>query len=401
MSHYRQRKTGILKATAFFACLLFLYTNVYAGEVVIQAAGDVMLGGRWEKTLSKDNYYHAFERIAPELKKGDITLVNLEAPLTSRGKEYTEKKFRFRVNPSAVAALKKAGITAVTLANNHIMDFGSQGLADTIKLLDEQGIDHVGAGENISAARKLVIKEIRGTKVGMLGYSLTMPHEFWAGEDRAGTAPLLEKIMLEYIAKAKKQVRVLIVNVHWGEEAKTRLRPYQPVLGRKMIDAGADVVIGHHPHILQGIERYKRGIVFYSMGNFAFAHKSRIALRTMLVRLRFDGDLRSAELVPVNIHHKEVGFQPTPISGKPADDLIESVRRLPPANIDILTDSVAQVATAIEEQSSTTEGVMQNIREISDVIHEVSQGTKNTDQAASGLVNAAGELSGMARKFRV
>ncbi len=335
MNWYRQRKTTVIPAAAFFMAMILTPFNTTAAEVVIQAAGDVMIGGRWEKTLSKDGYFHAFEKIAPELKKGDITLVNLEAPFTSRGREYTEKKYRFRVNPSAVTALKRAGITAVTLANNHIMDFGNTGLSDTIRLLDEQGIDHIGAGENLAAARKPLIKDIRGTKVGILGYSLVQPIEFWAGEKRPGTAPLLEKLLLEDIAKLKKQVSILIVTVHWGEEGKTRLRPYQPRLAKMMIDAGADAVIGHHPHILQGVERYKRGIIFYSLGNFAFAHKSRIALRTMLVRFRFDGNRRSAELVPVNIQHKEVGFQPTPLKGVKADQLMEEIRSFPPGGIEI------------------------------------------------------------------
>ncbi len=335
MNHYRQRKTAVFIASALFLSLLFLTVNPVAAEVVIQAAGDVMIGGRWEKVLSKDDYFHAFERISPELKKGDITLVNLEAPLTRRGKEYTDKKYRFRVNPKAAGALKKSGITAVTLANNHIMDFGEEGLADTIRLLDEQGIEHVGAGVNLAAARKPLIKDIRGTKVGILGYSLVMPVEFWAGEKRPGTAPLREKLLLEDIAKLKKQVSILIVTVHWGEEGKTRLRPYQPRFARMMIDAGADAVIGHHPHILQGAEKYKRGIIFYSLGNFAFAHKSRIALRTMMVRLRFDGERRTAELVPININHRDVGFQPALLNGSRADELMESVGTFPPGGLEI------------------------------------------------------------------
>ncbi|MCE1225053.1 MAG: CapA family protein [Geobacteraceae bacterium] len=315
--------------------LLFLMVlpAVAQSEVVIQAAGDVMLGGRWEQQMAQDGYFHPFAKIAPELKKGDITLVNLEAPLTSRGKEFTDKKYRFRVKPQAAAALKKAGITTVTLANNHSMDYGPQGLLDTLQQLDKAGIGHVGGGENLSAARKAVVYDIRGTKVALLGYSLTLPLEFWAGEKRVGTAPLMEKMVKDDIAAARKQATIVIVTAHWGEEGKIRLREYQPRLARMMIDAGADAVIGHHPHILQGIERYKRGIICYSLGNFAFAHKSKIADRTLLLRLHFDGDKRTAELLPVNILHKEVGFQATPLSGKKADEVIARVKKLPPAKL--------------------------------------------------------------------
>lgn len=313
--------------------LLASAVSVPAAEVIIQAAGDVMLGGRWEQQVSQDGYFHPFAKIAPELKKGDITLVNLEAPLTGRGTEFVDKKYRFRVRPKAVAALKKAGITTVTLANNHSMDFGSEGLLDTLWHLSQAGIGHVGAGENLVTARRALIYDIRGTRVALLGYSLTLPPEFWAAEKRAGTAPLMEKMVKDDIAAARKQASVVMVTVHWGEEGTTRLREYQPRLARMMIDSGADAVIGHHPHILQGVETYKRGIIFYSLGNFAFAHKSKIADRTLLVRLRFDGDKRTAELLPVNILHREVGFQTTPLSGKRADELIERIKKLPPATV--------------------------------------------------------------------
>jgi poly-gamma-glutamate synthesis protein (capsule biosynthesis protein) len=314
--------------------LLFLLPlSAHGTEIIIQAAGDVMLGGRWEQQVARNGYFHAFERIAPELKKADITLVNLEAPLTRRGEEFTDKKYRFRVHPAAAAALKKAGITTVTLANNHSMDFGKEGLLDTLQQLKKAGIGHVGAGENLAAARKPIFYDIRGIRVAMLGYSLTLPSEFWASNKRAGTAPLLERLVKQDIAAARTQAAIVLVAVHWGEEGTTRLREYQPRLARLMIDSGADAVIGHHPHILQGIEHYKRGVIFYSLGNFAFASKSRIADRTLLVRLHFDGDKRTAELVPVNILHREVGFQPTSLTGHKAAELIQRIRQLPPGTV--------------------------------------------------------------------
>lgn len=315
--------------------LLLLLPTVAQAEVVIQAVGDIMQGGRWERAVAQNGYFHAFEKIATELQAGDITLANLEAPLTARGREFVDKKYRFRVHPSAVEGLKKAGITVVTLANNHSMDYGAEGLADTMATLKKSGVSFVGAGANLADARIPLIADVRGTRVAVLGYSLTLPSEFWAGKDRPGTAPLLEKTVGKDIVDARKQADIVIVTVHWGEEGSTRLREYQPRLARMMIDSGADAVIGHHPHILQGVERYKRGIIFYSLGNFAFAHKSRIADRTLLVRLRFNGDKRSAELLPVNILHREVGFQPALLSGDKALELIERVKKLPPGGAEL------------------------------------------------------------------
>lgn len=314
---------------------MLLPITCLARGIVVNVAGDVMLGGRWEQQVSRNSYFYPFEQIAPEFARADITWVNLEAPLTSRGKEFVDKKFRFRVRPEAVTGLKRAGISVVTLANNHIMDFGSQGLSDTLQLLQMAGIDHVGAGADLSQARKPVIYNLRGIRVALLGYSLTLPSEFWATDKQAGTAPLFEQYAREDIAAARRQADLVLVAVHWGGEGITELREYQPRLGKMMIDAGADAVLGHHPHILQGVERYKQGIIFYSLGNFAFASKSRLADRTLLVRLHFDGNRRTAELVPVNIRHSEVGFQPAVLTGPEAALLMGRLEQLPPAQIKI------------------------------------------------------------------
>jgi len=178
--------------TLFFLLLLIFMPSTVRSEVIIQAVGDIMLGGRWEQAVAVNGYFHPFENIAPELRAGDITLANLEMPLTRRGREFTDKKFRFRVRPEAVYALKKAGINVVTLANNHSMDYGVAGLADTLAALMRAGIDHVGASGDLQTAGMPLIREVRGTRVAILGYSLTLPEQFWAGKNRPGTAPLRE-----------------------------------------------------------------------------------------------------------------------------------------------------------------------------------------------------------------
>lgn len=293
-----------------------------------------MLGGRWETLMARDGYAYPFALVADELRRGDVTLANLEAPLTRRGNEFSAKKYRFRADPVAAAALRASGITTVTLANNHSMDFGPVGLVDTLAALRQAGIEWIGAGENLSAARRMVVHQIRGQKVALVGYSLVFPTEFWATDQRAGAMPVREALLRADIAAARRLADIVIVTVHWGEEGVTRLRPYQPRLAHMMIDAGADAVIGHHPHVVQGVERYRRGIIFYSLGNFVFASKGRAADHGLLIRLRFDGEQRSAELVPLNILHRQVGFQPTLISGKQADQVIERLRGLPPGRLE-------------------------------------------------------------------
>lgn len=317
--------------TAFctlIATILCLAYPVQADEVVINAVGDVMLAGRWAPTLRKNGYDFPFWAVAAELKSGDITIANLESPIARGGSEYTDKKFRFRAEPDVAAALKRSGINLVTLANNHSMDFGGEALSETMKNLGDAGIGWIGAGENLAEARKMALYTIKGKRIAFLGYSLTQPVEFFAGRDRPGTAPGFEKIFVEDIARARQQADFVIVSFHWGTEGKSAVQPYQQVAAHKAIDAGADVIIGHHPHVLRGIERYKTGIVFYSLGNFAFASKSRSADAGIIVRLHLSDDQREAELLPLDILHRRVGFQPQRTSGKQADQIIEHLKAL-------------------------------------------------------------------------
>jgi poly-gamma-glutamate synthesis protein (capsule biosynthesis protein) len=308
--------------------LTCLSVTLQAGEIVINAVGDVMLADRWAATIRKKGYDYPFRRITAELKTGDITIANLESPIARGGREFTDKKFRFRAEQEVAGALKKSGINLVTLANNHTMDFGGQALVETMKNLESVGIAWIGAGENLSDARKMALYTIKGKKIAFLGYSLTQPVEFFAGRNRPGTAPGFEKIFVEDISRARQQADYVIVSFHWGTEGKSEIQPYQRTIAHKAIDAGADVIIGHHPHVLRGIERYKTGIVFYSLGNFAFASKGRSADTAAMVRLRFSERKREVEILPLDVLHRRVGFQPQTVSGKQASGIIERLNML-------------------------------------------------------------------------
>jgi poly-gamma-glutamate synthesis protein (capsule biosynthesis protein) len=199
---------------------------------------------------------------------------------------------------------------------------------ETIQNLENAGIARVGAGKNLAEARKMALYTIKGKRIVFLGYSLTQPVEFFAGRNRPGTAPGFDKFFAEDIRQARQQADYVIVSFHWGTEGRSEIHPYQRTVAHKAIDAGADVIIGHHPHVLRGIERYKTGIVFYSLGNFAFASKGRSAEAGVMVRLRFGEGKREAELLPLDILHRRVGFQPQPVSGKQAAVIIERLNML-------------------------------------------------------------------------
>jgi poly-gamma-glutamate synthesis protein (capsule biosynthesis protein) len=310
------------------AALIFLPLNAQAEEIVINAVGDVMLAGRWADTIRKKGYDFPFLGVSAALKAGDVTIANLESPIARGGSEFTGKKFRFRAEPEVAGALSRSGINLVTLANNHSMDFGAGALTETMKNLNSAGIAWVGAGESLDEARKMALYTIKGKKIAFLGYSLTQPTEFFAGSTRPGTLPGFEKIFSADINRARLQADYVIVSFHWGTEGKDTIQAYQRTVAHKAIDAGADVIIGHHPHVLRGIERYKSGIIFYSLGNFTFASKSKTASDSIIVRLRLNDGKREAELLALDVLHRRVGFQPQLLTGERARAVIEGLRTL-------------------------------------------------------------------------
>ena len=214
--------------------------------------------GAWSRTIKVKGYDYPFGATKAELAKGDINLANLESPVAAGGVEFTGKKFRFRAEPEVAFAIKKAGFNVVTLANNHSMDFGGKALAETMLNLKGVGIAWVGAGVTLAEARKAAIFDVKGKKVAFLGYSLTQPNEFYAASQRAGTVPGYGKFFEADIAAARREADYVIVSFHWGTEGSFQVKPYQRTAAHKAIAAGADVVIGHHPHVLQGVERYRK-----------------------------------------------------------------------------------------------------------------------------------------------
>ena len=316
--------TLILLTLALFCAPI----GLRAEEIIINAVGDIMLAGKWAKTLKSRGYEHSFNGVRSVLAKGDINLANLESPVATGGSEFSNKQFRFRAEPAVAKAVRAAGFNLVTLANNHSMDFGGEALAETLQHLGSAGIAWVGAGVNMDEARKMALYTIKGKKIAFLGYSLTQPLEFFAGKTRPGTTPGYEKLVTADVASARRQADYVIVSFHWGREASGTVQTYQRNAAHNAIDAGADAVIGHHPHVLQGIERYKNGIIFYSLGNFAFASKGKTADVSALIRLRLDGRQRMAEILPLDVLHRRVGFQPRLLSGNRAEEVIEKLRVL-------------------------------------------------------------------------
>jgi poly-gamma-glutamate synthesis protein (capsule biosynthesis protein) len=299
-----------------------------ARAIVVNAVGDIMLAGSATPFLTRFGYDYPFAATAAELKNGDIAVGNLEAPIAGGGTEFADKRFRFRADPRSAGALKRAGFSVLTLANNHVMDFGEAALRETTGNLDANGILHPGAGPSLVAARQPAFVQAKGAKIAFLAYSLTHPPEFYATRDRAGTAPGWPGLFRADIARAKAAADYVVVSFHWGREGAASPRPYQIAAAHAAVDVGADVVLGHHPHVLQGIERYNRGIILYSLGNFAFGSLSRAADRSIIARITLDNGVAGVELVPLNVRNREVRFQPRPLKGKEGAAVIDRLNRL-------------------------------------------------------------------------
>ena len=299
-------------------------------ELRIAAVGDIMLGGSGTPEFQRFGYDYPFEKTRALLKQSHIVFGNLEGPLTHADHAPVAKKYLYRSPPEKVApALLNAGFNVVSLANNHAMDQGVEGLRHTLDALDLVGIKHTGAGMNLAEARKPAIIESRGARVAFLAYTLTFPEEFWATPDRPGSPFGHEAQVRADIVAAKSQADIVLVSFHWGQEGKTELRDYQRSLGRAAIDAGAAAVIGHHPHVLQGVERYKNGVILYSLGNFAFGTYGPEAFRSAIATLTFrDKKLAEVQLYPLNVRNAEVVFQALPLAGKEADKVVAELQTL-------------------------------------------------------------------------
>lgn len=252
--------------------------EVLAGErtVKLSFAGDIIFSGKAGNLLQQKGYDYSYSALGGMFNKDDLTVVNLETPITTRGVGAKNKQFVFKGPPEALDALKRAGIDAVNLANNHSLDQGVEGLRDTLTHLDRRGIAHVGAGLNSQAAYSAQYFERNGIKIALLGFTRVMPVMDWkAGPNSPGLASVYDSAEgLQAIAAAKKKADLVVVMVHWGRERVDQYDKVQQALGHSFIDAGADLVIGGHPHVLQGVEPYKGKWIAYSTGNFIFTRGS-------------------------------------------------------------------------------------------------------------------------------
>jgi poly-gamma-glutamate synthesis protein (capsule biosynthesis protein) len=291
-------------------------------DVVLRFGGDLLLAGYYEESMGggQPQGLDGF----PGLAGADVAMVNLECPITARG-EKTPKPYNFRMTPRYVPALTAAGIDIVCLANNHIYDYGKEGLFDTISYLDSAGVRHVGAGRDAAEAYRPVMFNVRGTTVAFLAF-YGGGESPGAGRSTPGVARRDLRLVSEAIARIHDSTgnARIIVNLHWGTEKAEHPDASQRAFARAVIDAGADAVIGHHPHVLQGIERYNSGVIVYSLGNLVFGGNSRSSYDTGLFEIRFGRHAPAYAFIPLRVDE----WRPSLLRGADSAAVMEKVRRL-------------------------------------------------------------------------
>ncbi len=244
-------------------------------EITLLAVGDLMLARSIGRALAQDPPDSPFAAVAPLLRGADVTVGNLECALGTGGRR-ARKSYTFRGPPVAAASLADAGFDLVSLANNHSLDYGAPALDETLRALDAAGVRFAGAGPNEIEAYRPAILDVHGLRLAFLAYVDT-PAEgsYSAGAwrargDRAGVAWADPDRIAAGVTAARQAADLVVVLLHSGREGSSTPDRAQRRAARAAIDAGAALVIGAHPHVLQGLERYNGGVIAYSLGNFVF-----------------------------------------------------------------------------------------------------------------------------------
>ncbi len=288
-----------------------IYKKASPKQITLIFVGDIMLNRGVKYMIEKygnGDYKFPFLKIANELKgiKGAKLLFgNLEGPISDKGVK-VGSIYSFRMNPKVIDGLKFVGFDILSVANNHIFDYGREAMEDTFLRLKEAGIDYVGGGFNEKEAYSPKIKEIEGIKIAFIAYT-NLGTPYWSAKDSRSGITWLEKDRMEKEMKgAKNQADLVIVSIHHGEEYFSKPTQFQISISKAAIDSGADLVIGHHPHVIQKIEKYKDGWIVYSLGNFVFDQGfSEKTMKGLLFKVIIENS-KIKEVIPIEVKISEL-----------------------------------------------------------------------------------------------
>lgn len=291
----------------------------------LTAGGDVLGDRSIRSVMDAHGPAGPFRKVSAFFEASDFGLVNLETPLTDEGSPQTWKDVVFKGDPRLAKGLSQAGINVVTLANNHAMDQGAGGLLDTMKWLRKYDVAACGAGKDLDDAYAPRVLEADGVEVAFLGFTDVVPVGYPATASSPGTTPGRSDVtaMKRAVAKAAKRSDYVVVSWHWNFEFTTAPTALELTEGKAAIDAGADLVIAHHPHVLQGIQAYHGGLIAYSLGDLVFDHCSGSMAETVIIKAEVKAKRIEAKLIPVALAYDGT---PTRVRGSQAASILDRVQ---------------------------------------------------------------------------
>ncbi|MCD8509268.1 MAG: CapA family protein [Bacillus sp. (in: Bacteria)] len=300
--------------------------------------GDLMMDWSVKETMDQKGVDYPFLFVKEDLQSAHLAVANLETAVTTRGESYkdTSQRFNFKSKPEHLQGLVNAGFDLVSLANNHALDYGEEGLLDTMTSLLDYGLDYIGAGRTKEEAFQGASYEFNGKTVTIMGATRFVPRAEWYSFDtstNAGVAGAYNlDLLLDQVRKQKEETDYLILYIHWGIEGTDRPAQYQHYYVEKLVEAGVDAIVGHHPHWLQGFEYYQGVPVAYSLGNFLFPNY-------------VSGNTAETGLLTLNLHKGEItmSFKPyyiyqDQIISLNEEEQMRIIRKLEELSYDVMFD---------------------------------------------------------------
>ncbi len=277
-------------------------------EVIIRFGGDVMMTSYFKNYIDKYGVDYPWSDTNKLIKEATYSIFNLETSVSNKGSSTKPEGYGFESDPSTLKGLVNASIDMVNLANNHVLDYGNEAFIDTLDHLKQNNIEYIGAGRNKEEASKINYQNIEGINIAFIGATSILGHSNWKATDNNGGVFYLNphnyEDLKQKIKEAKTKAKYVILFVHWDLEYYDYPEEKTIEIAHDLIDNGVDIIIGSHPHVLQGVEFYNSGIIFYSTGNYNFLVKNENATRTGLFEIILDKDkIKSSKIYPIKINN--------------------------------------------------------------------------------------------------
>lgn len=328
------------------------FTSAEPNQHTIVFTGDIMTWDRTAELIRREGPDYPFDAAEPIIREADVAVGNLEGPVAVRAAEMPGE-YRYRIPPFTLTGLREAGFDLLSLANNHVMDCGNEGFAETMSFLQDAHLRSFGAGMNTGSAARPAVLHVGRSRVAFVAAVCAetyfddwedaqdkgeyehmlqlMRRRLGAGRDRSGVIVATPEVVAELVRRAAKDSDLVVACLHFGIRYHRPPTDRQRALAHAAVEAGADLVVGHHAHIWQPVECYRGVPIFYGLGNFAFGSANRRADEGLLIRATVAGGRFSGiELFPVYTKNRDpdVNYQTKILEGDAAEDVVRRLAQL-------------------------------------------------------------------------